>query len=439
MLFLQKKLIPFLFFIAPFMGYSQAGFNYAGLTRSLGSQRYQPANLGARDETFGVSVDAAGWVTNSGFTLKGVFDKNGYITEETRNRMVESVGKNFGMNAGYKLGLINLNFRLGELNTSVFIDQQYGASISLTNPKTAGLILLGNRPYKGQTVTEDKIRFIYSGVRSYGVGAGINRDQLKAGIRLKFLQGFSYGELKNSFLSITTSEDAVALDISANYDMAISNTGKYGLLSGKGLGAGLDAGLSYELNDNMTADIAVLDAGFITWRKVDKMVKHVENVHFEGINVANLFSSSTSLDTAVQQAVDSLKGLILPDTINGNQTRMAGTTIRAGVNIKIGENTSIYPQICWIPFSANGYMRLPALNVSIRHNVGEALVFGANVYGGGSDLYGFGLMGGIHAEINGVAAIQFQIMADNILGLFLPSIGRGFSVQAGLGFDILGQ
>lgn len=427
----------FLLFIAPLAGFSQAGFNYAGITHSLPSQRYQPANLGSRDEKFGVAVDAGAWVANSGFTLKGVFAENGYLTAETRERMVKTAGKNFAMNAGYKLGILNVNYNFGNVNGSVFIEQQYGASAQFGNANTLGLILFGNRRYEGQTVSDDKVHFVYNGVRAYGVGAGINRDRLRAGVRLKFLQGFAYGELKKTSYSLATAQDGLSLTISANYNLAISNQGKSGLLSGKGLGAALDAGVSFDLNDDITLDASVLDAGFLTWRKVDKMQHEANNVYFEGINIASLFDAN--LDTTIQEAVDSLKGLLLPDTVVANQTGLYGPTIRAGAMIKLGEKNTLYPQIVWIPFSANGFTRLPVLNVTYQRKLGKVFSAGANVYGGGTDLYGVGLMGGMHLEFAGAYAIQFQIMADNVLGLLIPSIGKGFSLQAGLGFDILGE
>lgn len=77
--------------------------------------------------------------------------------------------------------------------------------------------------------------------------------------------------------------------------------GKMGLA---GLGFGIDLGASYKILDNLTVSAAVLDLGFISWKKESTKVASASgNIDMQGEEYANRLNNASNLD----QAQDVLK------------------------------------------------------------------------------------------------------------------------------------
>ena len=138
--------------------FAQYGLGLSGIRENVIAQKYNPANImvGTHskeyhgmildyDSTlFKFGVDATGWLGNNKTPLKGVFAENGYITPETRARIVNDMGQGAGMGAGYELGYVNLNVNIKGKHWAFFLEESQTVTGRLNDSGTAGLVFFGN-------------------------------------------------------------------------------------------------------------------------------------------------------------------------------------------------------------------------------------------------------------------------------------------------------
>lgn len=394
------------------------------------SQTYQPANIVEGEyEKFRYGAIGTGWLGNTHAPLKGVFDENGYIQEATKDRLVGDLRANEDISAGYHLGLAAVNIKLGELPLGIYLDEYNTAYFRFNEPKTLGLILKGNGPYAGDTVSDNGIRGNIARVRELAVGTGWKWDKLSFGARIRLKQGIRMANLNHLNYSLFTETNGTQVQLAADYDLVLTpKLAKTGLFAFQGFGAGVDLGMRYELSEKLDFDLAVTDFGFTSW-KTNQLADDV-NVNWEGFSVTSLFMDSVSV--IIQDQVDSIKNVLLPDTIVGRTMLMAPMSIRASATFHLTEQANLSGTILWNPIASGAPTRLPLISVAYQHEVIEGLTVGGNVYGLGLDTYGFGAMANYQFTV-GSASFDILAGSDNLLGLVVPSIGRGMSVYGGVG------
>ncbi len=394
------------------------------------SQTYQPANIVEGEyEKFRYGAIGTGWLGNTHAPLKGVFDENGYIQEATKDRLIRDLRANEDISAGYHLGLAAVNIKLGELPLGIYLDEYNTAYFRFNEPKTLGLILKGNGPYAGDTVSDNGIRGNIARVRELAVGTGWKWDKLSFGARIRLKQGIRMANLNHLNYSLFTETNGTQVQLAADYDLVLTpKLAKTGLFAFQGFGAGVDLGMRYELSEKLDFDLAVTDLGFTSW-KTNQLADDV-NVNWEGFSVTSLFMDSVSV--IIQDQVDSIKDVLLPDTIVGRTMLMAPMSIRASATFHLTEQANLSGTILWNPIASGAPTRLPLISVAYQHEVIEGLTVGGNVYGLGLDTYGFGAMANYQFTV-GSASFDILAGSDNLLGLVVPSIGRGMSVYGGVG------
>ncbi|MEY3443290.1 MAG: hypothetical protein RLZZ519_1571 [Bacteroidota bacterium] len=394
------------------------------------SQTYQPANIMEGEyESFRYGAIGTGWLGNTHAPLKGVFAENGYIEDTTKNRLIGDLRAKEDISAGYHLGLAAVNFKIGDQRIGIYLDEYNTAYFRFNEPKTLGLVLKGNGPYAGDTVSDSGIRGNLARVRELAVGTGWKWDQLSFGARIRLKQGIRMANLDHLNYSLFTETNGTQVQLAADYDLSLTpKLAKTGLFAFQGFGAGLDLGMRYELNEKLDFDFAVTDLGFTSW-KTNQIADEV-NVNWEGFSVTSLFMDSVS--TIIQDQVDSIKGVLLPDTIEGRTMLMAPMSIRASATFHLNEQANLSGTIVWNPIASGAPTRLPLISVAYQHELIEGLTLGANAYGLGLDTYGFGAMANYQFSV-GSASFDILAGSDNLLGLIAPGIGRGMSVYGGVG------
>jgi hypothetical protein len=394
------------------------------------SQTYQPANIVEGEyEKFRYGAIGTGWLGNTHAPLKGIFDENGFIQEATKDRLIGDLRANEDLSAGYHLGLAAVNVKFGEQAVGFYLDEYNTAYFRFNEPKTLGLILKGNGPYAGDTVSDNGIQGNLTRVRELAVGTGWKWDQLSFGARIRLKQGIRMANLDHLNYSLFTETNGTQVQLAADYDLALTpKLTKTGLFAFQGFGAGVDLGARYEVNEKLDFDLAVTDLGFTSW-KTNQLADSV-NVNWEGFSVASLFMDSVS--AIIEDQVDSIKDVLLPDTVEGRTMLLAPMTIRANATFHLNEQASLSATVIWSPVASGARTRLPLIAVTYQHEIIEGLTLGANAYGLGLDSYGFGAMANYQFTIG---SAQFDVLAgsDNLLGWIVPSVGRGMSVYGGLG------
>ncbi|MCB9235806.1 MAG: hypothetical protein H6581_29430 [Bacteroidia bacterium] len=418
--------------------FAQFGLQVSHLNSSSTlSQRWQPANILNSEASFAYGADMQAWLQNSAFTLEGVFSNHLYLSQATRDRMVSTATNGGGLTAGLVMGLGLVNAKINGRTWSFSLDHYATLGVNFKSQGTLGLILLGNKPYAGQTVEEKNLYFSRYTVRNLGVGTGFDLGKLKLGVRVKFIQGFRLRQLKNTSYSLFTEEDGTQIHIQADYDYyQMKKTTGLNPFSFQGFGAGLDLGARYEVNDKMNVVGAVTGLGFVAWPNMDRFKANV-NVDFKGIEISSLFGGDIA--TEAQASVDSLISLLLPDSASEAAVTPTATIIRAGIEYQIGENGRLYPELIYTPFKQGAFTRLPLLNCAYQHSLTDWLTLGGNVFVGGTNKYGFGLMADADFALGQKYGLNVNVNSDAILGGLVPAAAGGVSVYGGLCFYMLGN
>lgn len=229
--------------------------------------------------------------------------------------------------------------------------------------------------------------------------------------------------------SLYTAPNGTQVNVNADYDLYTTKTlGKVGLFQFQGYGAGIDVGMRYAISEKFDVDLAVNDLGFTSWSTNN--INDTVNVNWEGISVASLFQDSIS--QVVDHQVDSIKGLLLPDTIQKRHMVYSPVSVRANATFHLSEKASISGSVVWYPLAVGQRSRLPLIGVSYQHKVVEGLTLGANAYGLGLDTYGFGAMANYQFTIGSVG-LDIMAGSDNLLGFVAPKFGRGMNAYGGVG------
>jgi hypothetical protein len=394
------------------------------------SQAAQPANLMAGDD-FKFKFGAQGnfWLGNTHAPLAGIFAENGYITNDVKNRLLGDLKAKEDVSAGYQINLASVNFNIGSQRVGIYLDDNLSVYTRFNNPHTLGLILKGNGPYAGDTVSDKDISAKLYRTRELSFGTGWRTEKLSIGVRLRLKQGLKMADLEHLNYSLYTAPNGIQVNAQADYNLFVTpKLGKTGLFAFQGYGAGIDLGIQYRISDKFDIDFAANDIGFTSWKTNN--IADIVDVNWEGISVANLLQDSVS--EVANHQIDSIKQLILPDTIEANHMVYSPLSVRANATFHISEKASLSGSVIWYPLAIGQKSRLPMVGVTYQHEVVTGLTLGANAYGMGLDSYGFGLLANYRFSV-GSAGFDLMAGSDNLLGLVTPTIGRGMNAYAGVG------
>ncbi len=414
---------------------AQFGLQTGLLRDRIWSQSYNPANLAFSDfETFQFGSRANVWFGNNHAAIKGVFSENNTITTATANRLVSELKSNNVANAGYAWELASVNVKFGSRKWGFYLNQGLSATAGFDEPRTLGLLLNGNGPYKGDTITENKLFGNLRQWRSLGAGTLLDLgEKIKLGVRLNLLQGTRLFNLESSRYQFYTAENGTNLYLDADY--TFYNTPGFrstGLFDLHGFGTSAGAGIVAELNDKMTIEAAVTELGVIFWT-ADRNTRSIRLVDYEGVVISSILLDS--LDGFIDSAIDSLTNLVLPDSTRGSYATPTPVRFRVGWSYSICENGLFNATIAYNPFRRGSYTSLPLISVAYQHEVLRGLKLGASAYGGGYDTFGFGLVGAYQINTR-KAKFDLLLGSDNLTGLLFSSLGRGMNVFGGIGLAV---
>jgi hypothetical protein len=412
--------------------FSQYGLNLQMMPDQVQSQVWQPANMARGDfSTFRIGAVGSGWLQNSATGLGNIFMENGYITDEAKDQIVSDVGDNTLGNGGYQLGVIS-NVRLGKGIWSFSLAEVNHNAFRLNNGNTLGLILKGNYYYQDQTVSDKDMYLTHYRARELGVGrAWETAGGLRVGGRVKLIAGHDAFSVDHAEYSLYTAPDGIAIDLTADYAFMLTHAPKKSFFNTQGYGAALDLGATYDINEKMTIGASIIDAGLTTWKGQE--ISGNIDIHFEGVEIPNLFADS--LSQQVQQSVDSLVDLILPDTTEGRFSIASPMQAMASWSYEIGTKGRIQATVVYSPLKNGASTKLPLLNVGYCHDLATGFTAGINAYGGGTTQYGAGLFAGYELTLT-KAKISLYAASDNLLGMFMGS-AKGLSVSGGVGVSLI--
>ncbi|MEZ4774379.1 MAG: DUF5723 family protein [Bacteroidia bacterium] len=399
---------------------AQSGLQIQFQPEEITAQFSQPAFLSIHQmKSFSVGVGGEYGLAANTLSVNRLLMDDSFISKEEKDVLVGQMGDDNRLRLGFnQLAMLNLAVKNQRISIS-FRDFQ-GGYFRINNPSTAGLILYGNAPYAGQTVTDENITLRNLRFREIGVGSAWKAGDFSIGLRLKALIG-SYGNFTDNLsYSLFTAEDGSDIRLNSNYQIF---NGK----SGAGLGA--DLGFVYQPNEKILLQAAVRDLGFISWNGIRR--DNQVSISYEGVDLNQFidtdFSTGGQLFTP-----DTLQELFFPDSASGTyRMNMPGNfsiggswEFSTGKTISASVNGGFSQYAAWTP--------TPLVNVGYSHQLWRPLTIGVNAFVGGMEGFGFGGFVRANVSLADQYGVSLFVAADNAAGLISPETARGFALQGGI-------
>lgn len=379
--------------------------------------------------------------SSSAFGLSEVIKpgRNGLTLLDTKS-LLESANAMNTVAASFHAEMLNLGYRL---NDRSFIGFQISNRAELNweySQNIMELLLKGNGA-AGILGEEIAPRFYLDAIHYTSIGIGyatsMKDGRLKAGIRLRYLAGQEHIKTEKSDLSLFTDANDFSLRGSANILIRTSGLqngifqGENKLLSsgyllGKGnSGAGIDAGISYSINDNWQLTAAVNDAGFIRWQRDVTTYSSKEpgaTVEFQGVDLTEYQNETITIQEAFDELTDSLGARLDIEEDQTSYTSMLNLRTVASVTYAISKKQSAS---LFIENTMYDQRLHPDISLSYSFSMGKwfrsSLAWSYINRTAGN----LGLFLSAHP-----GAFQWYLCSDNILGIIFYDRYNGIPVPA---------
>lgn len=248
--------------------------------------------------------------------------------------------------------------------------------------------------------------------------------RLSAGVRFKLLTGFLNAATENTGLAFINNTQNAYLGIqnsfsflSSGYSTLENSSSDY--LKGRGNGGfAFDAGVQYQLLDNLDVFASVVNVGSINWKN---------DLTFESIVGSNYMFPTDDFDAFQAEVEDLLDSLTTPEVIG-----LAAYRTKLPTNGYLGANYYFTPQtsvgVLFNPRIYNGAMDL-AFSLGVQTRVKRLLQLGVNysIYNRNAFNLGAGL--GLN-----LGPLQIFLASDNILSAV--SFQNAKNAHANLGLSL---
>ncbi len=348
------------------------------------------------------------------------------------NNVIPSLKKQNQLYSGGSFDLFSMRFKKKDTYFQFSIrdvwTQRFVYPYDLTN-----LIWNGNSAYAGQTADLSNTRIALNYYREFGFAfnKSIN-DKLIIGSRVKFLTGLANITTQESETSLYT--DPNGLSISGHSEFTLLSSGlvndeviKTNDIIGFGnVGAALDVGGRYKLNEKLSLACNVINIGFIHW------AKDVKNYRVNGDYTYTGYQIRDSVDIANadwQNVLDTLEAVFKPTEDSDKYNSWLSPTVYLSGNYMLKENINLYSSLALDVYHAV----IPAFTVGATHTFHKVIQTTLN----------YTIMPNNYLNIGGGFAVrggpfQYYMSCDNIIAVFDPYSVKYFNARLGLNI-VLGR
>ncbi|MDP4240620.1 MAG: DUF5723 family protein [Bacteroidota bacterium] len=320
---------------------------------------------------------------NSGFSYNDVVTKradDSLVFDQ--NKLLKAIGNNNDVGFTASEDAFALGFKAGKNYISFSLGVRASFNFHYTKDLMS-LLINGNAPFIGKTVE-------ISGAKIYGIayteaGIGFAREinsKLKVGARLKYLWGDAAINSENSKITLTTDPVTYALSVVSDVHLDLAYATKHKdngdeIFDPRGMfknpGVALDLGGEYKVNDKLSVNASILDIGSITWKeKVTNYVSSVANNNFtfNGLNVDNLFSKNSNIDSTFANLGDTIKDKFKVKELHNSFKTSLVKRVNIGATWQL-DNRNLAGIVIRNEFFAGSYN--PSVTLSLNHQFGRIL------------------------------------------------------------------
>ena len=320
-----------------------------------------------------------------------------------------------------------LGFRLPNAFVSFFVNERIEVN-AFTPQSMVEFAWQSNTDFGGRFYNFEKFGLDFKYYREIGLGLAkpIN-NQLRAGARLKLIQGIIAGRTDRGFNTrIRTTANTFLIDFEANnarYDMSGKNAieGASHFISNPSKGIALDLGFEYQLNDLSYLSFGLNDIGFINWKAdPENFVLESSDFQWRGIELE-------TIEDLGEQVKDSLKGKF--DRVETKDAFTTGLNTRSYISMFLHPTFQDVVSITLANRFVNGRL-LTTFGSGISHHFGKIFTLGA--IGSLTTQQGFDLGAAMSANFG---PMQLYMSYDHLLGL--TNVTKLDAVQFDFGLNLI--
>ncbi len=408
---------------------TSAAYTYAAPTTIFGI--YDPMQVQLNDQRFAITAYGDLYLASNCFSASFLqnFFGSGFITEEMKDfassklKAENTLGVDLYSGLWFQMAMKknpDLVFLAG-------IDYNFEESSRFTSD-LFHLVFYGNYDYQNVEAQLTGSGFSLTNVMEYKVGlmkrmrSGYNDFTLGATVGLA--EGLSGFDMKTSYGTLFTAADGRYIDV--DYDIRVLSSGGGAPKLGSFAGAGVSADVfwqGYFKGPEITINAMANDLGAIWWNNDPVKFSGDTMVHFEGIAIDNLFSSTEEAISGEGDSLFSILGLVeetqetfsqaLPSRINISATKMFSGDIYFTLGGQYMLNTPYKPLIFMQVAKV-----LPAQKLSL----------GVNAHAGGYGTFNAGI--DISKSFGNI--IDLRIGSNSILGLVAADTFTGLGAYGAL-------
>lgn len=380
------------------------------------------------------------WFGNSFVSNKGIyqfFDNTSDVVRPDFNRAIDKmdVSNVFGMGLeAHAGGAFQVPIKHNNVNFSLGWAEHVGMNWNFSR-NMLSLFWKGNKQWAGEKVRLTPFAVNALWYREYYVGSAMEVFRhgdlfVRAGARMKFLQGIAGMNMPKADIDLTTASDGQYLLFEYDYDLRYAlNTKNFSPFRPTGGGAAVDFGFTVGFMKKFQVDLGIVDLGGINFKNHSSTVSKKSSFKYEGLDVNQLVGVSSTI------YLDSLYTALGFDSPQPGTFRMnLGSRLILQGMYELGSDSDLKDKgrvfLTYIqgfrerPFST----RRPYVGVGYAVAALKWLEFGTNLGYGGFNKYAFGMLLGL--KINKRMHMAFS--SENILGAFIPGMASGIDLGGNL-------
>ena len=422
--------------------------------------RYQPSKLGFQSSKLNIQVaplfGIQAWGANNILSIDDalrLLDEQNVSTEEV-DAWVDDLAASNRLIVGTNVQLLAVGLRIHKKNnsdTSATRKELFSVSFDIVERAEANAIFSdvigkvaweGNAQYAGQSVNIGNLAGNGFWQREFSLGASApvwenDLFNIRAGGRLKFIQGMAsvYTEKFNAIMTTPESGEMIELNVDYMVNTSIPDDEEdFDAFKGRGFGLGLDLGATVSFQKNFTGTLSILDMGSVKYNQEITNYYRTGNAVFEGVEIdpSGDFENASEFTEAFWEDIEPLE--------NSDAFTMPLPTRLAlqfeYQSFKKDKKDREFAQHHAFLTYTQGFKDIgistkkPQLNLAYTFSLNTRFSIG-NSFGFGG-VQGFTI--GPYLSVSG-GAFSFAIGSGNILGAFSQQNARGTDVALNLGLN----
>ena len=420
----------------------------------LATARYQPSKLGEGFKSVEIMMPSLYVFTgNKVFNIQDIAtlgSQNGSIDAATFQKYLDRMESKNLIGTGLTIPVIGVAIKLktkdGDHNNpkdekmAFSYDMALRSGLTFSYPKDVfSLAFKGNKTFEGKTAILNPNATVNTFVE-HAIGFSMplpiklgDKLKLKAGVRVKYLQGIASSKI-NGDMSLYTAPQGRYVDVTGDLTVnnAAPNTNNF--LTGSGIGT--DLGVTATILEKFTATVSLLDLGFINYSKNASSYSINKSYRYEGVNLSDVISNPNNAGNGagLEKIQNEFKpqennkpfNMSLPTRIVVQGEYIINKETPKGRPYKMGNVFLTYVQgVNNMP----GGTTKPFVSAGYSHSIRTCLNVGATVAVGGYNNF----MAGTFFSVRG-GFFRFGIGTSNVLPLVGLGYGSDISMKWSMSF-----